>query len=153
MVTADFQHAGDEGHETDLYDITPDTSGEVADNDDDGDRTIRLFGPPPMPANHIAVDPQHEQVVGWQWGAGNQVTVQIDDDADFSSLLYTKVNVDVFDDGDGISSFWLNLDGVFDVTSDHFVRVIDQSGRRWLPRTRMWRRWCSMSRCWRVTSA
>ena len=35
---------------------------------------------------------------------------------------------DVFDDGDGISSFWLNLDGVFDVTSDHFVRVIDQSG-------------------------
>ena len=92
VFVADFTEAGSLPQEQVIYNVLSDTSGDAVHIDTDGDQEIAFF-PPPMPANHIAVDPQHEQVVGWQWGAGNQVTVQIDDDADFSSLLYTKVNV------------------------------------------------------------
>jgi hypothetical protein len=79
LFSVDFSVPGTGFHEQDVYDITPDTAGEINALDADGDATVEFFGPPPPPAQHFGVDPVHDQIAGWNWTPGGSVRVEVGD--------------------------------------------------------------------------
>ena len=103
------------------------TQGGAAELDSDGDGTQVDWGPP---ANHFAVDPQHDQIAGWQWPAGGTVSV----------LIYRGPGTPFEWNGipvDADGNFWLDLtqDPVFDLMSGDSVEVIDETATMATKRT------------------
>ena len=89
--------------------IDPDTQGYAVQRDDDGDQT-QIQWPTPPPANHFAVDPMNDQVVGWSWPIPGAVTVEIFDvgsDGSGSPLRsWSDITVNPDDPGDPRQPVW-----------------------------------------------
>ena len=107
--------------------LEPGDQGGAEQFDDDGDATRTEWGPP---ANHFAVDPQHDQIAGWQWPAGGTVSV----------LIYRGPGIPFEWNGipvDEFGNFWLDLtqDPVFDLMPGDPVEVIDETATMPMKRT------------------
>ncbi|MCP4964364.1 MAG: DUF5011 domain-containing protein, partial [bacterium] len=100
--TADFSVVGDQSFEQNTYDITSDSAGEVATDDDDGDRTIRSFERRPPAGCTIAWDVDADG----DWS----------DSANWLPQRVPDVSDDVCIDRSGADPT-VSVDGVFEVNS------------------------------------
>jgi len=101
---ADFEHKGDESDEQEPFDITFGTWVDSQEKDDDSDRT--MFGET-IRNPHIEVEAWNNRVTGYEFAAGADVTVTVDDPVTPETPDYEATQTA---NGDGWVEFWPPLD-------------------------------------------
>lgn len=114
---ADFATPGDEFHEQDLFDIAVETGGWARIVDDDGDFTTREWFVEPPP--NFVVWPDADELFGWGWLAGAELTITFDDDDDPSEVLFETV---AFVEDDYFETY---VGDEFDILPGQYVVVTD----------------------------
>jgi len=115
---ANFGIPGDSQGEETIFDLLPNTQGQVRIEDEDNDATQENWSAPPNP--FIIVQPNEDRVFGFDWPVGTLLELEIDDPETSQSPDYTASQVFVESDDWG-NGFELN--GLFDIQPDHVVTV------------------------------
>ena len=121
--TADFSVPGDEPGEEGTYDIGPGSQGNVYQHDDDADATGVHWRVPNPYFDVFAVD---DQVQGWEWPLGAEVTLLIDDPDVGGPVNYSDSQTVILAPWDPDQTWVLfDFEGSFDVQPGHIVTLTD----------------------------
>ena len=120
---ANFSIPGDELGEDDTFDIVPGTQGNARQPDEDGNATGISWRVPNPYFDVFAVD---DQVQGWEWPLGAEVTLLIDDPDILGTVNYSDSQTVVVAPWNPNQTWVLfDFEGSFDVEPGHTVTLTD----------------------------